>query len=356
MWESDSYDMHNEGNSLYRKGDYVGAIDCYTRALLLDKSLLETYFNRALAYTKLEQYEDALDDLKSCLELDAHVGEVYYLIGLVYQYMEEYVESVQWYLKAIEKDPGYENAVSQFTRLLHKISTLDEIPAELETYLDTMLEMEQKEIYLNAHILKSHLAFARYDMNEAERHLLEALEKAPDEMVVCLNLGRLYRKIGNATEAIQYYQLASQQDPSNINSLQALGELNMEQSLYEESETYFRRVLSLDPVNAEAYESLGDLYQSLSEHERAIASYRLALSSDPDKTGAMYELACLLRSEYPEISYCLLKKILEKDKEHQDANEEIISLKWQISDMENLDCDSLLDMSSDSLDIDIDED
>lgn len=58
------------GNCLQEEGDMQGAINSYTAALRLDRSIANVYSNRALAYRKLKQFDNACADMESLVRLE----------------------------------------------------------------------------------------------------------------------------------------------------------------------------------------------------------------------------------------------------------------------------------------------
>ncbi|MBN3314104.1 UN45A protein, partial [Atractosteus spatula] len=75
--DKDPAALREDGNSLFKNGDYQGALSCYTRALKLSDSQAESavlHRNRAACYLKLEDYSKAEAD--AIIALDADPGDV----------------------------------------------------------------------------------------------------------------------------------------------------------------------------------------------------------------------------------------------------------------------------------------
>ncbi len=125
------HEFHNVGNDFYKICRYHDAIDCYNMALELRPDLLETYFNRGLAYTRLERYEKAREDLTKVIELNPKLAEAFYTRGLVWEYEQRYDEAIADYEKALEIDPKYTKAESQMQIAKGKKASLrsDSTPA-----------------------------------------------------------------------------------------------------------------------------------------------------------------------------------------------------------------------------------
>jgi RNA polymerase II-associated protein 3 len=59
-----------DGNKLYKKGDFNGAIKCYTRCIGLNPENHVAYSNRAMAYLKGKNFASAEEDCSSALRLN----------------------------------------------------------------------------------------------------------------------------------------------------------------------------------------------------------------------------------------------------------------------------------------------
>jgi tetratricopeptide (TPR) repeat protein len=107
------HEFHNTGNDFYKIGRFDDAITCYNIALELRPDLLETFFNRGLAYTRKCSYGKALEDLTKVMELNPNLAEAAYTRGLIKEYMTDYDAAIKDYEKALEIDPAYAKAQSQ---------------------------------------------------------------------------------------------------------------------------------------------------------------------------------------------------------------------------------------------------
>ncbi|ODQ67082.1 TPR-like protein [Nadsonia fulvescens var. elongata DSM 6958] len=58
-----------KGNENFKKGDYVAALDQYSRAIAQDPQGITYYSNRAACYIKLEKWEQSINDCSHGLEL-----------------------------------------------------------------------------------------------------------------------------------------------------------------------------------------------------------------------------------------------------------------------------------------------
>jgi stress-induced-phosphoprotein 1 len=63
-----------EGNALFKAGDFVGAVKSYTESIKRDPKDPRGYNNRALCYTKLAALPEALKDAEEAIKVDPKFG------------------------------------------------------------------------------------------------------------------------------------------------------------------------------------------------------------------------------------------------------------------------------------------
>lgn len=75
-----------EGNALFKAGDFAGAVKSYSESIKRDPSEPKGYNNRAAAYTKLVAFPEALKDANEAIKIDPKFGEFvaisFYLCGV----------------------------------------------------------------------------------------------------------------------------------------------------------------------------------------------------------------------------------------------------------------------------------
>lgn len=71
-----SQKAREEGNALYKAGDFVGAVKSYTESIKRDPNDPRGYNNRALCYTKLAALPEALKDVDEAIKVDPKFGEI----------------------------------------------------------------------------------------------------------------------------------------------------------------------------------------------------------------------------------------------------------------------------------------
>ena len=64
-----------EGNTLFKNGDFAGAVRSYTESIKRDPNDPRGYNNRAAAYTKLVALPEALKDANEAIRVDPKFSE-----------------------------------------------------------------------------------------------------------------------------------------------------------------------------------------------------------------------------------------------------------------------------------------
>lgn len=93
-----------EGNTLYKAGDFVGAVKAYTESIKRDPADARGYNNRALCYTKLAALPEALKDTETAIKVDPKFVKAYIRRSTVLFAMREYTKSLEAVQEAEEAD------------------------------------------------------------------------------------------------------------------------------------------------------------------------------------------------------------------------------------------------------------
>jgi tetratricopeptide (TPR) repeat protein len=132
----DAETLHNQGNNLYKAGEFAIALRFYDLALRLRPDLVEMWFNRALALTRLRNYAEAahsIDRAIKGLSDSPAAAEAYYVKGLICEHQLKYREALQLYEQGLKEDPGYDKAKTQRDVVLKKLSDVKESVDESST-------------------------------------------------------------------------------------------------------------------------------------------------------------------------------------------------------------------------------
>jgi Flp pilus assembly protein TadD len=94
----------DQGHKEAENGDFQKAIPDYTEAIRLAPDYAIAYLNRAMAYNKLDQYDNAISDFTKVIELKPD-ALTYFYRGLVYNELKQYGNAISDFTKAIQLKP-----------------------------------------------------------------------------------------------------------------------------------------------------------------------------------------------------------------------------------------------------------
>lgn len=118
----------------------------------------------------------------------------------------------------------------------------------------------------------------------------KALEGAPSDAHLRIDLGLCYLEAGRVEEAAIQLQEAVRLEPRSASAHYELGTLWLRLKRYDEARQRFAAAISLKPGLAEAHNNLGIAEFARGRVEEATRAYREALRLDPDNVEAHYNL------------------------------------------------------------------
>lgn len=149
----------------------------------------------------------------------------------------------------------------------------------------------------NNHTAHIHLASAmaeRGRLDEAVRHLEEAVRIAPRDVVARNNLGAALFALGRLDEAGEQFRLASEIDPSDALARANLGAVARRRGDAAIAEARFLEALALDPECMLARSERGLLLAAEGRTDEAIREFREAVRIRPNDPEARYNLGTAL--------------------------------------------------------------
>ena len=96
------------GNELFRRGDFEGAVDFYTRALNADRGSARAACNRGAALSALGRHREALADAALAASLEEGWAKPRARAAVAHFYLREYDAAFHFYQEALRLDPQNE--------------------------------------------------------------------------------------------------------------------------------------------------------------------------------------------------------------------------------------------------------
>jgi tetratricopeptide (TPR) repeat protein len=198
----------NLGNDSFEKAQYEAAVDYYGKAIQLlqdeeDSNLINAHYNRALAYLKKGGYENAISDFTRVIQMNPNDGRAYYNRGNALALTNLHERAINDYSRAIELDP--EKAYLYYSRGLTY--------QEKKEYYDKAIDDFKQVIKINPEDKKAYcfLGITHYkkqDYREAQKYFGEAIFIDPNYAEAIAGRGQAYLRSGKTQKALSDFKKA----------------------------------------------------------------------------------------------------------------------------------------------------
>ena len=260
---SDSADAEFRlGRDLQMQSKFVGAIECYERALRIEP-------NYAAAHSNL---------------------------GVVKQHTGLLPEAIAHYRQALEIDPNLAETASNLGSALADAGQTTEAIAEYERALN--LKPDCAEALINLGLLRE----GQGDVAEAVRCYEQAIQANPNCAVAYVNLGIALEEQGeeagaNYDRAIASYERAIAIEPNCFDALQNLAYASIRQGRVADAIAYYDRALALQPDLPQTELAIGSWLSNQEHSDEALAYCQQAVQEFPASAAARCNLAIVLHKQ-----------------------------------------------------------
>jgi tetratricopeptide (TPR) repeat protein len=239
---------HQLGLTATNSGDYPKAIEYFDKALELEPSNEITWVDKGVALRALGRYEDAIQCFDRALKINIRYVTAWQNKAQAHEVLAQYKEALECYDKVLSIVP---NDVATRKRKDGCIKKLRDLSVTKERALTPPVEGKEP---------------LSYPLTDAEANYRLGLEEIKRKD---------YRK------ALEYFDLALQAAPENVDILFEKGYALHELEEYNEALTCYNKIIKLDPKHLNAWLNRGIIFGSLGQFEEAIRCYNTVLRYRP---------------------------------------------------------------------------
>ena len=303
------------GNIYFNVVAYDDAINSFSKAIELDKTLGLPFRNLALTFVLVGRFDEAIPLYQKSIELlssNRDKATAWNGLGNSFRHMNNYTEAISAYQKAVELDPANTLYSEDLNNLLNEAGTPEELvsvnkdeissdPLMVEsrasgTLLESYLgEIEDRQERFDASDVKGKRdAVTHTQMEEVidqkettdtvdavgNRNMMES-----ENAQVWNELGDVYYNVGAFEEAISAYSKAIALDPGYGSPHSNLALAYSRKGRYGEAIPLFQRSIELLTNNndiALSWKRLGNAYRRLNDYNNAVAAYQKADELEPN--------------------------------------------------------------------------
>ena len=114
-----------KGNHLVQERKYQEALNCYTKAIELDKNDPILYSNRSAMYYNLNDFENALLDAEEAIYLKPDYAKAYLRKGNALEKQYKYQEALDTYKIGLQKDKNNTQLLEAYQKLEDSLKNLN---------------------------------------------------------------------------------------------------------------------------------------------------------------------------------------------------------------------------------------
>jgi TolB-like protein/Tfp pilus assembly protein PilF len=240
-----------------------------------------------------------------------------YLKGRYHHYNftpEGYARAVEFYQRAIEKDPTYAPAHAGMADTYLTMTWEGLLPpregiAKCESAAKKAHELD--DTLAEVHFTLASVAAAKWNRRGAEREYEKAIALAPQDAPIRRFHGFHLRMQERWEEAIEEGKRAQELDPLSPETTKALGATYFFAGRHDEAIRQYKRALEIDPNFAPVHDLLADSYAQKGMHREAIEARRRYLSLTGDEDAAEELARDFAASGYEKAMRALYRKTLD---------------------------------------------
>lgn len=230
------------GMNKLSEGNYEEAVEAFQKALDQSNAVvtdmeIDICYYKATAQYKGGDAKGALETCKALIDYNKKDYKAYYIRGCIYLKEEDRENAMKDYRKAFETSGNdYEMYVSVYESL--KNAGWD---SEAEEVLAAALKLkaDKPEEYRE----RGHIYLLQGDYENAKKELDKAING--DDVKALLYLAQVYDAQGDSSQAAALYESYISKNNSDVSTLVALGDMQMEAKNYSQALEFYQQALSV---------------------------------------------------------------------------------------------------------------
>ena len=260
------------GNEYFESKNFQQAINSYDKAICIDASQSEVYYNKGAALSELNNFKEAIEAYDMATKLNKNNYDAYLNKGNAYKELKKNSEALKCYDMAIKINP--ENPDSYYNKGI-VLSDLNKFEEAIRSYnLAITFDATKADFYHNKAIALSETNNF-LDAIKAYDQAIKLDTSNPDSYI---NKGNALSEIKKFDEAIESYEKAIKLDSRNTlaynNKAVALYTINK----FDDAIKAYNISIKLNENNPVSYANRGNLYLTLNKNSEALQDYKKAQS------------------------------------------------------------------------------
>ncbi|KAH8895133.1 TPR-like protein [Thozetella sp. PMI_491] len=303
---ADAENFKNEGNKFFKAKDYTRAIECYTKAVVLQPDSSTYLGNRAAAYMSAGRYQDALNDCKRAVDLDPENTKILLRLARIYTSLGQPDEALATFNRI--KPPPSLKDMATAKEMQHHIMAAQSALADGTSATMVLHPLDMAERLLGPgaskprkwQLMRGEALLKMGDVNalgetqNIAMSLLRANSQDPEALVL---RGRALYAQGENDKAVQHFRKALSCDPDfkdgikwlrivqKLDRMKEEGNVEYKAGRWQNAIDKYTAALEVDPLNkgtnSKILQNRALAQIRLKKYDEAIADCERAIAMDP---------------------------------------------------------------------------
>lgn len=279
----------NDTNSLEKdKKDTDGSFDLRSSEASIKHDEFAVHYNLGNAYFKLNKFDSAIEEYRKALNINPGLEDANENIARALISLDRIKEAIEYYEKVVEEDKTNFKVHYIIGKLYSELKKYDEAIVELNECIK--INSSCKEAYETLGLVLTRIG--KHD--ESILMFKKYVKIEPDDFKGHYSLGASYYKTGNKEKAIESFKKVIELKPDNFKSYYNMAIAMEEIELQEEAIEAFKKVIELKPDFIDAYNNLGILLSTMERNLEALDIYIKGLKKNPEEHSLYYNMGITL--------------------------------------------------------------
>ena len=200
----------------------------------------------------IEDYDNSFLNIQRVLEQEPQNPEAYFMMGLNFKAIGENARAINSFQTAVENDPEIKDAWIMLGQLFHEVQN-----PIAGRYFDNAIRLDSNDI--SAIHAKAYYLHQTGQMEGAQKLYQKIILKNKNYVEAYQNLGLLYLEIDSISLALDQFNLAVLNAPSDSHSYYLRGLGNEAAGLIDQARLDYQQAINLDANHRDAAERLRNL-------------------------------------------------------------------------------------------------
>lgn len=279
-------DLYIERGLLFKEAaNYDEAMNDFNRALVIDSTYAEAFYQRGNLHFRDQVFEKAIEDYRQCINASPEHTGCLLRLGEMQVHLRNYKEAIETINGALRVDDQLPQAYYLKGRVYKETGDTALAASSYQTAIE--VEPDFYDAYIEVGLL-----YASAGSDLAEEYYRTATEIRPGSVEAWYNLAVFLQSTGfrdssRYREALNIYDYISGIAPENATAPYNKGYIHLEYlQHYDSAAIYFTEATEVFPRYFQAHYNRGLALESLGKQREALEAYNKALEIQPDYTPA----------------------------------------------------------------------